>query len=95
MPTQSVSSDAPLNLPVGPEVVMEDDADELRALETHAHVHATLVSSDALKLIASQHGTRAEQMETLDKVIALAKSRYPSENEWIVLNKERVMTLLA
>lgn len=34
-------------------------------------------------------------MELLDKVIALAKSKYPTENDWMVLNKERVMALLA
>lgn len=95
VPTHSVVSDVPLNLPVLEGEETESEMDVLKALETHAHVHATLISSDALKLIASQHGTRAEQMETLDTVIALAKSRYPSENEWMVLNKERVMALLA
>lgn len=73
---------------------MEDEIDALRALETHAHIHATLISSDALRLIAN-HGTRAEQMKLLDKVIADAKTKYPTENEWTVLNKERVMSLLA
>jgi hypothetical protein len=89
------SPEVPANLPIAQEeVVIEDEIDALKALETHAHVHATLISSDALRLIAS-HGTRAEQMAILDKVIAAAKTKYPSENDWIVLNKERVMTLLA
>lgn len=75
------------------ELLTETDA--LHALEIHAHIHSTLISSDALRLIASQHGTRREQMETLDRVMELARSRYPIENEWMVLNKERVMSLLA
>ncbi len=74
---------------------VESDTDALRALETHAHVHATLISSDALRLIMSQHGTHADQMETLDTVIERAKGKYPVENDWMVLNKERVMSLLS
>lgn len=86
--------EVPPNLPVLPEDEVEDEIDALRALETHAHIHATLISSDALRLIAN-HGTRAEQMKLLDTVIAGAKTKYPTENEWTVLNKERVMSLLA
>ncbi len=77
------------------EMKVESDTDALRALETHAHVHATLISSDALRFIMSQYGTHADQMETLDTVIERAKGKYPVENEWMVLNKERVMSLLA
>ncbi len=94
MVVPTATPEAPLNLPVMQEEAGEDEIDALKALETHAHIHATLISSDALRLIAN-HGTRTEQMALLDKVIARAKTTYPSENEWTVLNKERVMTLLA
>lgn len=66
----------------------------LRTLEIHAHAHATLISSDALRLIARQHDSLADHMETLDTIISLAKKRYPSESEWMVLNRERVEALL-
>ncbi len=79
---------------VSEEVPSEED-EVLKALETHAHIHATLISSDALRFVAGQGGTRTEQMETLDRVIALAKVQYPSEGEWMVLNKERVVALLS
>ncbi len=76
-----------------PEITVDEE--EFRSLETHAHIHRTLISSDALRLIMSEEGGVAEHMGTLDRVIDLAQRNYPSENEWMVLNKERVMSLLA
>jgi hypothetical protein len=77
-----------------PEAEVAVDAEMLRTLEIHAHAHATLISSDALRLIARQHDSLTEHMETLDKIISLAQTQYPSESEWMVLNRERVEVLL-
>lgn len=72
-----------------------DDLETLQALETHAHVHRTLISSDALRFITQKFETRTEQMNALDLIIDHAQKQYPSENDWIVLNRERVETLLS
>jgi hypothetical protein len=71
------------------------ETDSISLLEERAHEQYALISSDALRLIEGQSGVTEDQVETLDRVIALAKARYPKENEWIVINKERVMSLLS
>jgi hypothetical protein len=69
--------------------------DVIKVLEQHAHTAYALISSDALRFIASQNGTHEEQIATLDHVIALAKARYPKEGDWVVINKERVLAVLS
>ncbi len=86
--------EAPLDLLIAEEVEQTLSEDALHALEVHAHSKYALISSDALRFIESQNGTLSEQMATLDKVIALAKAQFPKEDEWAVINKERVMALL-
>ena len=71
------------------------DTDTLRILEERANAQSVLISSDALRLIESQNGTHEEQAATLDRVIALAKAQYPKENGWIVVNKEKIVSLLS
>ncbi len=94
--TFPLTSGAPEHLPTDEveDVDMNSTEDTVRALETHAHSKLALISSDALRLIESQKGTLEEQMATLDHVIDLAKARFPKESDWIVINKERVMSLL-
>jgi hypothetical protein len=86
---------APFNLGVQESLVQDsettDAPDALRALEMYAHEHNALISSEALRFIAGQEDAEA----TLGRVIALAKARYPKEGEWIVINKERVLAVLA
>lgn len=70
-------------------------ADEtLRMLEEHAHTQYTLVSSDALKYIETQGETLQERMSFLDKTIEKARKQYPKEGDWLILNKERVISVL-
>ncbi len=85
----------PMNLPTeeGEETIVAQN-DSLRVLEEHAHAQSTLISSDALRFIESQSEVLEEQVATLDRVIALAKARFPKEDEWMVINKERVISLL-
>ncbi|MCF7816142.1 MAG: hypothetical protein K9M10_00785 [Candidatus Pacebacteria bacterium] len=89
----------PSNLPIDTDESQDDEDSPLldetfQALEGYAHEHKTLVSSEALRFIESQGGTMEAQVATLDHVIKLAKARYPIENGWTVLNKDRVITLL-
>jgi hypothetical protein len=80
----------PSNLPTD-EV---EGGDTMKILESYAHEKSALVSSDALRFIASQEGDLDAQRVTLDRVIAGAKARYPKENDWVVINKERVLAIL-
>jgi hypothetical protein len=88
-----IENEIPTNLPVGS--VREEDSLRIQELESYAHTQYALVSSDALRFIAGQSGTPEEERETLDRVIALAKTKYPKEGEWVVINKERVLAVLS
>jgi len=90
--------DFPMNLPTQDAEVVEEvsgDMSRLQELEAYAHEHFALVSSDALRFIVGQEGTDAEHTATLDRVIELVKAKYPKEGEWVVINKERVLAVLA
>ena len=96
-----VMSDFPTNLPTDDSVSHDDMSTEIvsdetatRTLETHAHEQYALFSSDALHYIENQSTTLEGQIETLDRVIGLAKARFPKEGDWIVINKERAMSVL-
>ncbi len=80
--------------------VDEDEAKEVGEddtfsfLENRAHAARVLLSSDAIRFISGQKTDIAEQAEILDRVVELAKATYPSENGWVVVNKEKLMSLL-
>ncbi len=95
--TTTTSDFVPANLPIADStelgtMPLHDEA--FQALEAHAHANYALFSSDALRFIASQNDVLEDQMATLDRVIALAKAKYPKEGDWVVVNKERVINLL-
>jgi uncharacterized repeat protein (TIGR01451 family) len=71
-----------------------NDESDLAFLEGRAHDHNVLISSDALRFIMSQSMKRDERVEVLDLVINVAKKTYPSEDGWVILNKERILSLL-
>ena len=94
----AMATAVPANLPTTEfeELVEVTPIDEMvRALEAHAHEQYALISSDALRFIASQHDTQEAQIGTLNRVIALAKARFPKEGDWVVINKERVLSVLS
>lgn len=91
----STEVEAPADLPEVEEIPLSVKEESLYALETHAHAKSVLISSDALRFIEGQGGTLEDQIQTLDKVIALSKARYPQENGWTVLNRERVQAVLS
>lgn len=110
MPEVIYSQDnAPLNLPVADEVVvpvvgyasLQEDVEEVsdaerafQALESRAHSQHALISSDALRVMVRDLPLEAERNQKLDEIIANAKAHYPSEDGWVVLNLERLETLL-
>lgn len=77
------------------EATVEPQVEDTTALlEGHAHDAHVLMSSDALRFIAGQSALVEEQLAILDKVIGLAKAQYPSENGWVIVNKEKTLSLL-
>lgn len=78
--------------PVAP--VQETSAADLGALEARAHDAQVLISTDALHFITAQSGTEAEHFELLDMIIGAAKAQFPKEDGWVVVNKDRIISLL-
>jgi hypothetical protein len=83
----------PENLPVA-EHAVAPSVEGLKGLEAQAHEKYALFSSDALSYVYSLGATDAERAQKLSEVIANAKARFPKEGDWIVINKERVLSLL-
>jgi hypothetical protein len=69
-----------------------DDA-EMTRIENHAHAKRVLLSSDAIRHFIATTSTTQERTEALDQVIAAAKSQFPAEDGWIVLNEKRMQDL--
>jgi hypothetical protein len=88
------------NLPVGPlpesvvAPVAEASPINVEALESHAHEAHVLMSTDALNFIAGQSTNDTEATELLDTVIGAAKASFPKEDGWVVVNKEKILSLL-
>ncbi len=88
------------NLPIGevshfdvavPAPVTKEDLDQLEARAHDAHV---LMSTDALNFIVGHSMNELERMELLDTVVQAAKAHYPKEDGWVVVNKDRIISLL-
>jgi uncharacterized repeat protein (TIGR01451 family) len=80
------------NMPAGTVAHMATDA-MVTELENRAHAQKALLSSDAVRhFISTTEGT-VERNEALDEVISEAKSLYPLEDGWIVINEARMRNL--
>lgn len=62
-------------------------------LENRAHDQKALLSSDAVRHFISTTEGKLERNDALDEVIAEAKSMYPLEDGWIVINEARMRSL--
>ena len=92
--TTTFAPEAVENLPfIDDASAIVDTEDALRTLEARAHAQQALISSDALNHLVNEYGVQAD--DVLDRVIAQAKASFPTEAGWTVLNKERVLSLLA
>jgi len=95
----------PVNLPTGDAPTFADDivyeADEtpnnieteFTDLENRAHAANVLLSSDAMRYFVAQFPLE-EQFTALDEIIAKAHNEYPTEDGWVVVNLERMQTLI-
>lgn len=63
------------------------------ALEDHAHNQKTLLSSDAIRFFVATVPDAARRLTTLDQMIADAKTQYPLEDGWMVINEARMRNL--
>jgi hypothetical protein len=60
-------------------------------LQTEARASRTLVSDDGAELIAhSVEGDEQRALERLTQIIDIAKTRFPREDGWLILDKDRV-----
>lgn len=85
---------APVVAPMAPALEVADElGDEMAALENRAHEARVLLSSDALRHIMAQESTMDARLALLGEVIERTKASYPSEDGWVVVNKERLMAL--
>lgn len=73
---------------------LEQDLD-FTALENHAHMHKTLISSDAMRYFIATNGSDESAMEKMTDMIAEGKKNFPSEDGWLVLNLARIEELMA
>jgi hypothetical protein len=71
-----------------------DGEDEMTELENHAHASNCLLSSDAIRFLLERTAARTERLAVLTDLVREAKASYPSEDGWVVINKERIMALL-
>lgn len=65
------------------------------AIEELAHEKNILLSPEALRLIQNEvRGIEKEELEYLTQIFENAKSKFPREDGWILLSKERTESLL-
>jgi len=100
----SASQATPTNLPTGISVAGQDvirtqdtsvqgtDA-TVTALENQAHAQKALLSSDAVRHFIATTEDSSQREEALNSVISEAKSNYPLEDGWIVINQARMQSL--
>lgn len=74
--------------------VTEEQVDQVVTdLENRAHAQHTLLSSDAVELFMRATNGEVDRNAMLDKIIVDAKSQYPLEDGWLVLNQSRMQSL--
>jgi len=79
------------------EVIFDEEEtegqDEMVELENRAHESGTLLSSDAIRFILNRSRGTTARLALLDEIIQKAKASYPSEDGWVVVNRERITAL--
>ncbi len=97
----------PVNLPIDPSVATsldttiildtdETEGDvEMKELEDHAHLKHVLLSSDAMRHFIAKLPEGSNRIEKLEEIISMARSNYPSEDGWLVLNLSRMQEMIS
>ena len=103
--TKDTQMTVPTNLPTGDvqvgyaaaetEVDSEsEEAREMKELEDEAHENRVLLSSDAIRHFIAAHPNTDARIGALKQVIGEAKTSFPSEDGWTVLNLDRLQSLM-
>lgn len=101
----NVKASAPVNLPTGIPVIgyanygtiAGDHIDDemITQIENYAHTQHVLLSSDAIRHFINSTNSGEERTEALGQVIKTAKSKFPTEDGWVVVNETRMKDLCA
>ena len=73
---------------------MEEVPDIFTSIENYAHDHQVLLSSDAIRYFVSANKAGEGVFFALGRIIEKAKATYPSEDNWLVVNLERMEKLI-
>lgn len=73
----------------------ETESEAIDMLEERAHESQTLLSSEAIRFILAQTTDAKERLQLLETAIAHAKKNHPSDDGWVVVNKERITACFA
>lgn len=91
----------PVDLPThGFDAFVEDtefahEAEEdLEVLENQAHAQRVLLSSDAMRYFVGKAASLEDRPALLDAIISKARTTFPSEDGWVVINLVRMEQLL-
>ena len=100
---ETVKTAAPVNLPTGIPVIGyanygtisgdKIDDEMITQIENYAHTQHVLLSSDAIRHFINSANSGEERNEALSQVINSAKSKFPSEDGWVVVNETRMKDL--
>jgi len=92
----------PENLPVGnPTESFGSNEGQVQAvndslitqIENYAHSERVLISSDAIRYFIAHTEAEVEKMTALSQVLNSAKTEFPAEDGWIVVNEKRMRDL--
>ena len=93
----TVTGEVPANLPTGAaealqfvvsgtqsDEVLDTESELLKNIEDHAHAQNVLLSSDAVRELATQVTDPADLSFHLDAVLEAARGQFPSDDGWLV-----------
>jgi hypothetical protein len=90
VPASVVSAAAPV---ITPAPIVEDETLLVDKLETRAHAAGVLVSPEALRFASRLKNDAAGTLKMFGTILEKAVQTYPREEGWVLLSKDRVMTL--
>jgi len=88
-----IAAPAPASAPTMAAVATADTPVDVAALEALAHNQQALLSSDAINTFITTVPV-AEQLQKMVSVVTAAKAQFPLEDGWVVINNDRMLSLL-
>jgi len=83
----------PTNLPVAPVLPVVAETEDTNSIENQAHALQALISSDAVRTIATMTNDD-NQSSVVAQIVADAKGVFPLEDGWVVINRSRLMEIV-